>query len=118
VPSAGSQVQVGRWRGSFWSRTSRLQSLASSDWLSSDEVAELDQLIGGTGLGQGVVVFKIWSRDGRVVYSPDRALIGRQFALNNEFQKTLEGEVVADISSLDKAENERERARWSRLMEV
>src|SRR5689334_11519758 len=42
----------------------RLQNLARSAWLTPNEIADLDHLITDTPLGQGVVVFKIWSPDG------------------------------------------------------
>jgi signal transduction histidine kinase len=96
----------------------RLQSLANAESLTASEVADLDHLVTGTALGQGVVVFKIWSPDGHVLYSPDRALIGRQFPLNEEFRKSLAGQVAADLSDLSEPENVRERALWSHLIEV
>jgi signal transduction histidine kinase len=96
----------------------RLQGLAASAWLSPDEVAQLDQLVGVTELGQGVVVVKIWSPDGHVLYSPDRGLIGRQFPVSPGLAQALQGQVSAEMSQLDEAENEHERARWSHLIEV
>jgi signal transduction histidine kinase len=98
--------------------TPRLQNLATSAWLSSDQMAEFDRLVTGTALGQGVVVFKIWSPQGRVLYSLDRSLIGRQFAASDEFQTALSGQVVSDMSDLSEPENVRERAQWSHLIEV
>src|SRR5437870_6155633 len=96
-----------------------LQSLAQDDrWLPQSETAALDHLYSETGLGQGVVLFKIWSLDGRVLYSPDVAVIGRQFPLDTGLTQAMHGEVAADISSLDEPENAYERARFSRLVEV
>ena len=96
----------------------RVQDLATSPWLSPDRVNELDHLVSGTALGQGVAVFKIWSTDGTVLYSLDRSLIGRQFPTTDEFHTALRGQVNADMSDLSEPENERERALWSRLIEV
>jgi signal transduction histidine kinase len=98
--------------------TPRLQNLATSAQLSPDQVAEFDSLVTGTALGQGVVVFKIWSPDGRVLYSPDRSLIGQQFPTTDEFQTAVRGQVAADMSDLSEPENLHERALWSRLIEV
>src|ERR1041384_1043280 len=50
----------------------RLQTLPQTPSLSADEIADLDALVTGTALGRGVVVFKIWSPQGQVLYSPDR----------------------------------------------
>jgi len=98
--------------------TPRLQNLATSAWLTTDQISDLDSLVTGTALGQGVAVFKIWSPDGHVLYSPDRALIGQQFPTSDEFETALHGQVVADMSDLSEAENVHERALWSRLIEV
>jgi signal transduction histidine kinase len=95
-----------------------LQSLSSSSELAPDDIAALDSLIANTGLGQSVVVFKVWSPDGRIVYSPDRRLMGRQFPVDPFLERSLEGDVTAEISDLDEPENEYERAGWSRLIEV
>ena len=98
--------------------TPRLQNLAISAWLTPDQIADFDSLITGTALGQGVAVFKIWSPDRHVLYSPDRSLIGQQFPSSEEFQTALHGQVVADMSDLSEPENVGEHALWSRLIEV
>lgn len=96
----------------------RLQNLAWNDWLTPDEMADLDHLITGTALGQGVVVFKIWSPDGTVLYSPDRALVGHAFPPSDGFKRALAGQATADMSDLDEPENQDERQHFSRLIEV
>src|SRR4051812_3844012 len=55
-----------------------LQSLENETWLTAADMDDLDNLVSDTGLGQGVVMLKLWSTDSHVLYSPDRALIGRQ----------------------------------------
>jgi signal transduction histidine kinase len=95
-----------------------LQTLSTRANLTPEDIASLDNLLSETGLGQGVVVFKVWSPDYRVVYSPDRRLMGRQFPVDPGLAHALDGDVSAEISNLDAVENEYERARWSRLIEV
>ena len=46
-----------------------LQDLADGDALSADSAAQLDWLLTATPLGQQVAVFRVWDRQGRVVYS-------------------------------------------------
>lgn len=98
--------------------TPRLQNLATSASLTTGQISDFDSLLTRTALGQGVAVFKIWSPDGQVLYSPDRTLIGQQFPTSEEFQTALGGQVVADMSDLSQPENVHERALWSRLIEV
>jgi hypothetical protein len=63
-----------------------LQSLALDDhWLVPADKDALDRLMSQTGLGQRVVFFKVWSVDGRILYSPDRSLIGQQFGTNSGY---------------------------------
>ncbi len=86
--------------------------------LAESDVAALDRLVSDTSLGERVVVFRVWSPDGVVLYSPNPEFINRQFPLSDELARAVRGEVVADLSDLSASENEAERARWSRLLEV
>jgi signal transduction histidine kinase len=96
-----------------------LQALATDDrWLTANDTAALNRLVSDTGLGQGVVLFKIWSLDGRVLYSPDQGLVGQQFPIDMGLARASAGEVTTDMSSLDEPENANERKRFNRLVEV
>jgi signal transduction histidine kinase len=95
-----------------------IASLATSDALPADNVDALDALLNSTELGSRVVSFRIWRPDGRIVYSPNRALIGQQFEPEGGLASALEGEVSAEISNLEGPENTYERERWSRLVET
>jgi signal transduction histidine kinase len=96
-----------------------LQALARDDrWLTANDTAALNRLVSDTGLGQGVVLFKIWSLDGRVLYSPDQSLVGQRFPIDMGLDRARAGEVTADMSNLDEPENANERQRYSRLVQV
>lgn len=96
-----------------------LQALARDDrWLTAADTASLNRLVATTGLGQGVVLFKIWSLDGRVLYSADPSLVGQQFPIDLGLERARKGEVTTDISNLEDPENVDERQRYSRLVEV
>jgi signal transduction histidine kinase len=96
-----------------------LQALAHDDrWLTAADTAALNRLVSTTGLGQGVVLFKIWSLDGRVLYSPDQSVVGRQFPVDSGLERASQGEVAADISNLDDPENIDERQQFGRLVQV
>ena len=65
-----------------------LQGLAEEDrWLTASDAEALNRLVADKGLGQDVALFKIWSLDGRVLYSPDQALVGQQFPIDQGLQK-------------------------------
>ncbi|TAK21840.1 MAG: sensor histidine kinase [Chloroflexota bacterium] len=98
--------------------TPQLQSLLRQPLLVQSDSAALDRLLVRTSLGQRIVAFKVWVPEGTVLYSPDRALIGRSFDIGDRLTRALNGEVVAGFSDLRAPENEYERERWSRLLEV
>ncbi|MBI2303904.1 MAG: hypothetical protein HYU86_04050 [Chloroflexi bacterium] len=52
---------------------------------------------------------KIWSRDGRVIYSTDKGQVGEQYPIKPELATALGGGTAAEISVPSSAENARER---------
>jgi two-component system NarL family sensor kinase len=53
---------------------------------------------------------KLWTPDGRVVFSDDERLIGRQYPLEpDEAEVLVTGDAVAEISDLSRAENDLEQ---------
>jgi len=95
-----------------------LQSLASSTELTQAEIGALQRLLTDSPLRDAVVSFRIWSTDGRVLYSPFADLIGQRFDMSGERGAAARGDVIGDISDLSDPENVYERARWSRLIEL
>jgi signal transduction histidine kinase len=65
-----------------------------------------------------VVRVKIWTRDGRIVYSDETRLIGSEYDLGDEDLEVLDdGGVVAEVSDVSAPENRFER-RFGELLEV
>lgn len=95
-----------------------VQSLTTQPTLDSGEQAALARVLAGTELGQRLVGFRIWSRDGTVVYSPIAQLVGQRFPLIGSRARSFEGAVTVDISDLSDPENVFERQRYSRLVEM
>jgi len=123
VQSAIEQVVINRTAGvtalyvdSFVSPL--VQELPGRGELSATERADLDRLITRTPLGSQVVSFKIWSRGGEILYSPNPELVGRTFEMSDELQQAFAGEVVSEVSDLTDPENEYERANWETLIET
>jgi signal transduction histidine kinase len=74
-----------------------LQGLAADGTLPAEARDRLDWLISDTALGQQVAIFQVWDRAGRIVYSLDPALVGRQFLVEGHLAEALAGEVTAEI---------------------
>lgn len=95
-----------------------LQALATGPDLSQANVDALQRLLTDSPLGQAVVSFRVWSTDGRVLYSPLSELIGQHFDMSGERGQAASGAVIGDISDLSDPENIYERQRWSHLIEL
>ncbi len=76
-----------------------------------DAIAKLDDLVNSQILNDtSVVRVKLWSRDGRILYSDAKELIGQRFRLGAEELELFDtGEVDAELSDLSKSENRFER---------
>ena len=71
---------------------------------------DVDLVVQERVLGERIVRVKIWTRDGRVVYSDEPRLIGSEHALDDSKLDVLEtGEARAELSDLDGPENRFER---------
>ena len=86
--------------------------------VTAEKRAELDRLLTDTALGQKIVSFKVWDRQGTVIYARDPALIGKQFGIGQGLASGLAGDIDAQISNLGEDENRLERRRWDRLLEI
>ena len=95
-----------------------LQDLSGGDSLSREDIETLDRLMSETPLGQEIVSFKVWSEDGRVLYSSDPALINKQYKDNPDLPISFAGQITSEISDLADPENAYERKNWSELIEI
>lgn len=95
-----------------------LVDLSEGDEITFDRMNDLDVLLTETELGRRVVSFKVWSPSGEILYSPDREMVGRTFVVSDHLALALEGRTVSEISDLSEPENEFERSRYSRLLEI
>jgi signal transduction histidine kinase len=81
-------------------------------------IAKLDDVVAARLLSPSVVRVKLWSRDGRVLYSDEPAIIGRRFGLGAEERELFtEGGADAELSDLSQPENVYERQE-GRLLEA
>ncbi len=74
-------------------------------------LARLEALVLGQVLDSSLMRVKIWSRDGRILYSDQPALIGERYRLGADEQSLFrEGGADAELSDLSEPENRFERA--------
>lgn len=81
--------------------------------LTSDAVSlkRIDDAVNGQILRNSLIRVKIWSADGKVLYSDEPRLIGKTFELDAEKRAVLgsDDKVLAHVSDLSEAENDFER---------
>jgi len=77
-----------------------VQELADGGEISEEKVKRLDALIMKTPLGRSVVSFKIWNRDGRIVYSVNKDIVGKVFEIGENAQRAWGGTVATEVSRL------------------
>ena len=94
-----------------------LQELATDDTIQDEHITTLN-LLQETQMGQQIVAFKVWDDKGRVLYSTEPSTIGQVFPIEESLAQAWRGEVVSQISSLQKAENFLERTKQSQLLEI
>jgi two-component system NarL family sensor kinase len=81
-------------------------------------LARLDRTVRTRVLRSPVVRVKLWTLNGRIVYSDARQLIGRRFTLDDaERRAAQQGVVEADVSNASAPENVFERG-FGKLLEV
>ena len=74
-----------------------LSELVAGSALDERRRAALDALFEDTPLGRKIVAFILWRPDGRIVYSNETGLIGRQFPIGPGLQSALAGSVHAKV---------------------
>jgi HD-GYP domain-containing protein (c-di-GMP phosphodiesterase class II) len=79
---------------------------------------EIDTLIHNTLLSADIVRIKIWNRDGLLVYSDDKDIMGKAFPIEVDLQEAFNGEIATDVSPLQAEENIGERGLYRELFEI
>ena len=84
------------------------QDLSDYDFQTTDRKSvghKFEELLRHVTLMPDITRFKVYNSKGVVIWSDDKRLVGQSFSGNEELQEALEGKVVADMTSLEKAEN-------------
>jgi signal transduction histidine kinase len=74
--------------------------------------------LGNTPLGKNIVAFKVWLRDGEIIYSPNENLMGMHFPISRDLQRSFNGEIISNLSQLNKPEHVYEKLYWDSLIEI
>ncbi|TPK94015.1 sensor histidine kinase [Mesorhizobium sp. B2-4-12] len=94
-----------------------LPDLRKSEELSESVKQALDETLGQGALGKRLVSFRLWRRDGTVLYAKNAALIGRRFDLSDNLRSAFQGSVTAQLDTFDGNES-KEQAVGVPLLEI
>lgn len=95
-----------------------LQELNNSSTLTAWHLTVLSRVLTQANLGRQIVTFKVWNHQGRVLYSSNPDLIGKVFPIDEDLAAAWLGNVTANISNLQGAENVDERKHYSQLLQI
>ena len=95
-----------------------LQDLLQDGAPDAAHVEEVNTLLGDSPIGRSLAAYKIWAPDGRIVYSSESALVGRQFPVEGGLREALSGSVHTEITDLHEPEEIYEKQRWPTLIET
>jgi signal transduction histidine kinase len=98
-----------------------VQAAATDQLLQGDagELARMDDEVRRDVIGTVVIAVKLWSVDGRIVYSTDRDQIGARDPLDRTDTEPLrDGHITGDVSRLSEPDDAPERRLGRQLLEV
>jgi signal transduction histidine kinase len=117
----GEREAITDARSSAVIRAQSLVEPAVTDGLlsgSKPAIARLDRVVRRDVLDSSLVRVKVWNRQGKILYSDERRLIGEPYGLAADERRSLDvGAIEADVSDLTKPENRFERS-YGKLLEV
>jgi signal transduction histidine kinase len=95
-----------------------VQDLQVGERIPRDTIIALDERVSRAAERAQFVGLKVWSRDGEVLYSDDRALIGRRFGVAPQIDAAWDGGVMWSLSDLAGDQHAGLRSGWRELLEV
>ncbi len=93
-------------------------ALTGDGLLSDADMLALDRLLHGTRLAERIVAFKLWSHDGRVLYSTDLTQIGLRSEAGPALAAAFRGEAQSRILTLKDGDPRRQAEHGSDLIEI
>ena len=78
----------------------------------------LDETLGAGKLGERLVSFRLWRRDGTILYSDRAELVGKRFQPSESLTRAFSGEIVAEYGEATDPESGYERSPGSPLLEI
>jgi len=95
-----------------------LPDMQTNDDLSESVQRALDETLGQGTLGKRLLSFRLWRPDGTILYSNEKALIGRKLPISDGLQTALSGTMVAEYDHSDDVGSETVRDSGFPVLEI
>src|SRR5262249_22011537 len=95
-----------------------LPDMRKNEVLSDPVTHALDETLEQGALGKRLMSFRLWRRDGTILYANDKGLTGRHFEPNDNLKAAFDGQMVAKFNQVDDVESEAERKSGQPLLEI
>ncbi|QKK28697.1 sensor histidine kinase [Rhizobium indicum] len=95
-----------------------LPNMQTESLLDDASAQALDETLGQGALGKRLVSFKLWRSDGTILYSNEKELVGKTFAVSDKLKRAFAGSLVARYEIASDPESDKERALGKPLMEI
>lgn len=86
--------------------------------LSESVKRALDETLDQGGLGERILLFRLWSRDGTILYSKDASQIGKKLPLTPDLEAAWSGRVVAHFDTVGAGDKRPGKVAGMPIMEI
>ena len=95
-----------------------LPDMQTSQMLDDSAAHALDETLAQGALGQQLLSFRLWRRDGTILYSSVKGQTGKRFEPSRNLKAAFDGLLVAEFDRVDDPESEKERESGEPLLEI
>jgi len=95
-----------------------LPDMRSSNILDQTTAQALDETLDQGALGKRLISFRLWRRDGTILYSNEKNLVGKTFDPNPKLKMAFEGTIVSKFERAVDPESQFERSVGKPLLEI
>jgi signal transduction histidine kinase len=85
------------------------ETISPGESLTEQDIERLQSEVEHSLLGREIVRVKIWNREGTIIVSDEKRLIGETYQMSDDLLAAFSGEVIYDVPDLSRPENEYER---------
>ncbi len=89
-----------------------------ADVLDETVAHALDETLGQGRSGRRLYSFRLWRKDGTILYSKEKELVGKTFPPSEDLRRAFTGELVANFDAVDDPESEAEIESGLPLLEI